>query len=427
MIIAALLISATLASSQGSGVADRDAAPRSVGDVARFEELVRQTDALRSFVAEYVLSKPGAEPRALRIVYEAPDRALITSPGEMYFRLSNGFVDVRSVNETKGSTFAHFAFLQANEERHHHLADTIRTQFPDLSAKWTESGTCGPTLGLKFFEPGESAQGDGRTAEFSFRYTCPSQGRLDWLRDFQKRSDGKPLECERVEFSEVGGTTFVLSMKTGFFESLTRELPAGTASLRLEHLELDSQLEPASFDVPSPGSDWTDCSTQMARAMHAAQTQSLRARVRVSLVRLVSDGALEWSDAQAERLEAVLRVLYSDALALEFEDWITATRKRIDEYATWLGDAFAHAPETAPEASARLEEGELAWRKQLAETLQSARTKYIASLAMDSLPKNDVGRSFLEREPKAAEAAFSASVEKPLLDHFDAELAQVER
>lgn len=393
----------------------------------RLEALIRSTDALRSFVAEYSLSKPGEEPQSMRIVYAAPGRGMIVSPGKMYFRLMDGFVDLRQLDDAKGSSFAHFEFARANEARYRRFEDVLRAQFSALADKEFTPTACGPVLGLRIAQPGEIHSGEERTAEFQFSFQCPGDERLRWLRDFQQRADGKSIDADHLQFDAANGAAVVLSLRTGFVESVVRDVAAGRVEIRLKELELDQELDGAAFELPVPGTGWTDLSTAMARGMHVGQTLRLRQVVMSSLGRLVEKGALVWDETQAGHLEALLTALHSDSLALEREAWIADVRRSIDEYAAWLEAAFERAPEAAPEASARLERDAIEWRQKLAENVRSARTRYVEGCAASSAPKSEFEQSFRACERKAADLAFGTVVEKPMLEHFDEQVARIER
>ena len=386
-------------------------------DPALLADLVARTNAVQAFVAEYRARAAGQEePTVVRVLYGAPDRALIRFGTETTYRIHGGFLDVLGTRPGQPPIAAHVALDQPMRERLARLAAAMRTRFPAAAESWKDAGTAGVRFDLSVRET---------ALELTASYVRPSTGLLGWLEELAS-APCSPADGGRLVFDRGAGTRFTLSTATGFVEKVETGAAGGGSAFELAALDLEPALGDDAFALPPRPADALDASASFAERVQQVQTKKHRRDVLTGVARLVAAKELAWDDAAKANLAAVLEVLHADAWMLENEVWASEMRRRMDEFSAWLGERLRDPALSDAASRAKLEESVAEWRKSLPLSAAAGLEQRLSELAVDSdmTPDVKLAQDFAAIERAAVEKTLGTGLVEPLLREFEAKIAQ---
>lgn len=394
-------------------------------DPQLFDALVRTTNALESFSAEYRTRPAGkTEPATIRILYRAPDATKVVVGDRSIFRIQDGFLDARVSRALDKPMIAHLPIAQPILERYRRLAAAMRAEFPACADDWSDAVDAGIRFDLSV---GDAAGTPEKTLQLNASYVCPRPARFGWLADLALRPC-VPAEGDRLVFEappEAGGMRITLSTKTGFLE----RAEAGGATLELASLDSSPKLDDAAFEIPPPATDAIDASGLFAERVQQVQTKKHRKDALACVARLVAEKKIEWDDAARAHLAKVLETIHGDAWALESATWLADMRNRLSEFTSWFHDRLRD-PKLADAASReQLEQAVAQWRRTLPVSAAAALESRQADVRGygAGTPDEALAKDFLEIERRAVEKSLGTALVDPLLREFDEKIAEARK
>jgi hypothetical protein len=405
----------------------QDASPKKAPGAALFDELIRKTNALQSFVAVYRASRPESSERiTVRMEYLAPDNMKLDFSGSTIVSMRAGVMDLRSAVAGEPPNFVHVPMAEMASERSLALAAVVHTEFPALAKEWTSTWDCGGQLLLSV---SPSADGTAENVDLSLSYACPRKALLGWLETLPAGGAGTSQDDEHVVFPTPAGGVVTLNTRSGFVESLAKKNENGEAAFRLESLDVAPKLTAESFAVPAPSAAAIDGSAPFAGRWHEMLTAMGGRRFVGWVSERVADKKLAWdADARVHARKA-LGVLYTDGIALESQPWMAATQDRVEKFATWLAQRYAALPAgdkaKREEIDATIKEA----RATLVKTLDQMLENRVAGLNIpeETVPDAELRQSLLELEQGATRSAFAKALHEPAVASFDERIERVKR
>lgn len=399
-------------------------------DPALFDALVRKTNALPAFVAEYQAHAAGQDaPTTVRVLYRAPDHTKIVFGTEAIFRIHDGFLDVRATKIGAAPMAARIPIEQPILDRYTRLATAMRTEFPAAADAWSSGGKAGVRFDLSVGEAPGSAE---KSLQFTASYARPSPVLFGWLQELA-RKPGFPAEGDRLVFDEPidepidsGAMKITLSLTTGFIEKVEVRQPGGASSFELAALDLSPELDDEAFDLPQRPADAVDASAIYAERLQQVQTQNHRRDALACVAKLVAEKKIEWDPAARSHLALVLEVIHADSWKLENEVWIGEMRRRMDEFAGWLRDRLRDPALTDAASRGKLEEAVAEWRRSLPLSAGTGLDERLSKLAIGAEVTKDeaLRKDFVQIERAAVQKTLQSALVEPLNREFDAKIEQ---
>ena len=412
-----MFIAMYLACALAQGVPEAKTAP----DAALFDELIRKTNGLHSFVANYRIRPAGQEETGeIRIVYSAPDRAKIEmqTGQRSTVRVMDGFADLRAVSKSGEPVYAHVPVLGSMRERYDQLTGSIRAELPDIADRWLSGGEAGLWFGMKT-TPGAGAS-EGKFS-FTFGYEYPHDSLLLWLGQLAKRTDGRLEGSDHIVFEDPDGTKLTLSSVTGFIERIEKKKKEGVSSIELVELVTDREVDAIALDLSPPDASATDVSGDFAAQIEQVWTCRLRMSLFRWIAKVVREKGMEWTPEARANVGTVLQELHADALGKEYGAWIAAARKNNEKWEAWVRDRMSRLP--VGDSSDRSEiEGKVRDRRErleesFAHEVESRRSGL--GIEVSTVPDDDLRKSLTDLEELAARAAYEEVVREPVLRDFE--------
>ncbi|MFN0006841.1 MAG: hypothetical protein ACKVXR_02950 [Planctomycetota bacterium] len=393
-------------------------------DPSVLDALVRKTNLLTAFVAEYEASGTGKESATLvRILYRAPGDAKIVLGAEGIFRIHDGFLDVRIDRPGEPPVAARVELEQPMVQRSARLAAAMRAEFPVADESKRPEGSPGVRFDLSM-----SSTPDSKSLQFTASYSRSNPVLLGWLQDLASER-ATPGVGDRLVFADPFGSEgirYTLSTDSGFIEKVESSLAGATSSFTLVKLDLAPKLANADFDLPARPADSVDASASFAERFHEIQTQLIRADVFRRVAQLVASKEIAWDQPARERLARVLDVVHADAWRLENEVWVSEMRRRMDEFSGWLREKLRD-PELVDEASRKkLEDSVVEWRRALPASAAAGIDERFARLQIEAKVVEDeaMRKDFREIERAAVWKTMQSALVEPLLREFDQKIEQ---
>lgn len=399
----------------------QDLPPKKAPDPAKIDELIRKTNELRAFDAEYKMSS-GTDGASVRLAYRAPDECRFEVMGSLMVG-RHGVVDFRMSPPGGKAVWAKVSLVDAGAAQARELSDAIAREFPAIGYSWTLPQEWGPTFRMTLSTVDVGRHDD---FHFDFAYSGSRGTLLGWL-DFLKRSSDTSVEGEEdFVLRTPRGSELRVSGRTGFVESMHGKGEQGEVSFELASLDLDPKFDHGEFDAPEPDSDARDASEQFAKQFGQLITSESGKRFSKWISEKVAAGKPGWDADARVHSRKVMVALLSVEVAADSRRWTDDTRKWIDGLEKWIRECRSSAPggsgELSAEAQAKLHES----RERLLETIRSAESSRLSgsSLVPDDLADSKLKKDLEDLWDEAWTAAFTRIVHDPLVNAFDDTVAR---
>jgi len=404
----------------------QDAPKPRTPDAAVFDALIRKTNDLKAFVAEYKVKIPGeAKEGSIRLAFRAPGdlRIEMTVPSTFVLQLHDGVLEAAGSPSGESGVTAHVPIEEFYRERREHLNEAVGASFPEAKKDWVVEPECGATLEL---EVSPSRTDEKENFQFQASYSCHRTALLGWLEFWKSQDDVRYDGDDHLALTTERGAKLKLSTKTGFVERIEKESKGETFYFQLDSLDLDPKFDAKAFALPPPEKNAQDASGPFSARMQHLITLDHRAEVFRCIARHVEDKSLAWNDDAKARARKVFERVHSDGIAGEAASLLEGTKRQLDKLGDLLRDQYAKLPKSDGAGRSELDAKVDAHRKELVDRFRKFLEARNASLSVsdrtvtDGALREDLGG--IEKE--AAEAAFAHVVQDPLLEAFDDEVSK---
>ncbi|HEV8112920.1 MAG TPA: hypothetical protein VGR31_09095 [Planctomycetota bacterium] len=399
----------------------QDAPQAKIPDVALFDELIRTTNGLHSFRAEYELRRSGEqEPKRVRLLYKSPGTALFDSGGQTRCRIQDGVFDFRTTMADRRPAYAHFDAAGPVRGRLSRLAEVVHREFSELSRSPDSLELGSMRLDLSV---AETSDADGRTVDIRLGLALSGEPLLGWLDSLRKREARQVGGEDKLAFDYANGARLVLSTRTGFIESVEKSKKEGLFTLTLVDLDCDPTFKATEFELPEPAAEAADVSTELAEEMQELQTSMERNWIFARVTELASDKEFELNADRLRHLGRVFECVHADGLVLEKASSIARMKQRIDSFATAVrtqatrirnGDEAA-----APELERQIQAQSKTLGASIGNELKALESR--ATIAESVVPDAALRKSLHETEARAVQAACQPIL-RDLIAYFDTQV-----
>jgi hypothetical protein len=413
-VIATLLLAAALS---------QDSPKPRVPDAALFDELIRKTNELQAFTAEYRVKVPGSDDvRPIRIAFRAPDDLRVEMEGSAVFQIHAGVLEMRAAPPGGSASTASVPIAELMSERRKRLTEVLHAEIPASKADWVADAACNLVLEMRVTTH-EAAEKEDFT--FGVKHACPRTALLGWLPDWRERSDLRYDGDGRIAATTAGGAELRLSAKTGFLESIVKEKNGDRMTFELASLDLAPKLDASRFALPEAAKDAVDATPFLAMQLNESISGDLRRDVLRNIVRHVADKTFEWPGGRAHARK-VLEALHADAFAAENEFVIADIRKRVERIGVAFRDRYASLAKSDAAGRGELDTNVEEQRTKLLDVLKKRLDKRLSGLELDERLTSDAAlRSDLSAlEKEAVETAFARTLHDPIVEAFDEQVAK---
>jgi hypothetical protein len=399
----------------------QDAPPAKIPDVALFDELIRTTNGLHSFRAEYDLRRSGEqEPKRVRLLYKSPGTAVFDSGGQTRCRIQGGVFDFRTTMADRRPAYAHFDAAGPVRGRLSRLAEVVHREFSELSRSpdSLELGSMRFDLSVA-----ETSDADGRTVDIRLGLALSGEPLLGWLDSLRKREARQVGGEDKLAFDYANGARLVLSTRTGFIESVEKSKKEGLFTLTLVDLDCDPTFKATEFELPEPAAEAADISTELAEEMQELQTSMERNWIFARVTELASDKEFELDADRRRHLCRIFECVYADGLLLEKASSIARMRQIVDSFAASVRTQATRIRKGDDAAASELERQIDGQRKMLWESLQQQRKAFESRVANSEsvVPDAALRKGLRDTENQAASYACEHLV-RDLLVYFDTQV-----
>jgi len=395
-------------------------APRQETELSIEQELdalIEKTNSLESFHAVYRgKTRKGEEDvdASFDLAYQAPDRArarMSVTGGPEEGTMDGWIVGRRSVWRVERSGQEEWRCME--------LPD------PPESSRVLDGLFPRPERAL---EPGASlfieiVQGEETSLQLSFQNRL--NGRdcvLGWLAEIKKQAADVDREPHELVWS---GDRFrcLLSRESGFLTRIEIEKPGQqVAIVLLEELRLDEPIDPALLELPAEARDLAP-DEELQRGLYA---QYAPGRVRqygfLRLERLLRSQERSWNEVSRADWRAFLQVLHREMIVQRYSKWLEELRRGTEELVDRVRSGLTDDPSPAQreEFQARVEE----YRGRLEESFDKAENLCTESLPAVESESLEPRQELFDVELEVLESLFDELLRRPILEEFDARLAE---
>lgn len=385
-------------------------------DPALIDELIRKTNDLRGFLAEYKASDD-SESHTIRIAYRAPDEFRFEMEG-MMLAGRGGVVDVRLAAPDAKPAWARVSMAEKSEERARALSEAIETEFGAGAASWKLSAECGPLLEMRL-KPIDGGQRD--QFDVSMSYLCPRGPVLGWLETIQRSTHWTAEGDDHLVLRSPRGSEISVSGRTGFVEWMRRKDERGSASVELASLDLAPKFEHGEFELPEPAPEAQDVSEAFGRQSGQVLTVAFGKKAYDWIAEQVAAGKLGWDAGAREHTRRVVNALLAVEIASDSRRWTDNTRTWIEGLGKWIGEcrraASSGGAALPDEVEARIHES----REKMLETIRSAEGSRLngSLLVSDKVSDSKLRKDLEDIADEAWTKTFARIVHDPLVNAFD--------
>jgi hypothetical protein len=374
--------------------------------------LIARTNALRSFRAVYTLTKDGRKMERLEVIYDAPDRARVhrqAIDGQLDQRM--WILDLamhrRGLDEQGRDVGSDLDFAANELAPLTEILEHLDAEFPAPEPR--------PRLGVGFDILPHVASGpeDDQKVDFAVHRTWGErEAMLGWLPWARRAGMQSELTKDQIVARDAKGTTWAISRSSGFLERVEAPQSGGANTVLLESLVVDEAIDEAAFRVP-PRSEASNVDTT---AFLIPLSLNVRGTILRRLAAAKEAGGASWDADRQEGAKALLGSVHAQLASHLGRTYCDASRRRITEYAEWLGDRV----EATGGDEATLEGLDQAFEEWRARFIDSAERRMWQILEDRHMrPPGDFPESLLELDRAAAEGAFREQVIAPLLTELD--------
>jgi hypothetical protein len=390
-----------------------------VPDAALFDDLIRRTNELKAFSAEYRVRVPDTtDVITIRIRYRSPGEMWIAMSMGTVMSIRDGVMDFCASPPTGSAATARIPIGDWFRERRSRVTGTLYTELPQAKRDWPAEVDCGVSLQLKV---SPSRTDETENLEFQASCLCPRTALLSWL-EIWKKEDGVRFEGDdHLVWTTERGSRLQLSTRTGFLDRIEKQKANGKVVFELKTLDLDPKFDDESFALPEPPPGAEDASAGFGAQMQGIITQSIRAEYYRWIARHVLDQTLEWSPETQLHSRRVFELLHADGINSENEPWISKTKKWIEGLGPYFRDSYARAAAEGEQSRGQVEEKVQEARDKINATLEQMLRSRTAQIDCPETVVSDDGlrSSLLDLEKQAVEHALENFVREPLLEAFD--------
>jgi hypothetical protein len=378
------------------------------------ERLAAYVEGLDAFTVRYSMFPQDGDPIELRIVYSAPDRALLrmSKPeGTMTMWVVEGVIAMHT-EEGDELGFGSFAagpvfdeLRDVREAMHEAFGDGAEVLHRLRPTFHVHPDAKNPDGGPRFSI--EMQMGETNTSFF-----CWNGIHADVFEDVT-------LEGGHVVLHAAGeDKTLKIAREhsAGFLELAFGEGESGPVTMRLDGLELEA--DEAELEVPDAPDGARDLDEGLAASANAmAGPGAVRRNLFRRIQQRLESGDREWDDDTRADAAEVFELFHRHPLPAHYETWVERMREINDGAAEQLAEMVERGDVPAEE----LAFGVAKWRKALTARLHDTEEAYAAKLP--PTVEGDWSDELLTLEREVARAVFVETLTTPLLEDFETRVA----
>jgi hypothetical protein len=390
-------------------------------DAKVFDELIRKTNAMKAFVAEYHVRVPGDEhEKSIRIVYRAPGEMRIDIEDWMSLEMRDGVLEIcGTAPGGSGSALTGRVAIGDMESEHRaKLREIVRAELPILAKDWEAGFDCGVILKL---DVRPSRTDEKEDFQFQAGYDSRRTALLSWLEAWKSRDDVRYDGEDHLVVSTPRGARLSLSTKTGFIDSIEKELHGETFRFELASLDLDPKIDAKQFDLPPPPKDAKDASRALSSSLLESVFHSHRVALYQCIAAHVGDKSLPWDAETREHVRKILARFDENSFTAANAELIGHIREVVGQLGSAARERYKEVGTTDGEARGKLDAQYDAQRKSMAEQFEKQSRSMYSDMTISerTVPDAALRESLQEIDRRVFEETFAHVIADPLLELFD--------